>query len=182
MYPSPLSLLLASPPASAAEPPTGFDPAEVPALQRRQLDVQQGAMTVLLGWSALNIAGGAVGAAVADTPRSRTFWLGTAGWNVVNLAIAGTALATLPGKRRAELDVGGLRRQTDTFERAILLNVGLDVAYLAGSAWMGERGQRTADDRLKGLAVAVAIQGGFLLAFDSTTYVASTRTTAPLRR
>lgn len=163
--------------ASAAD----LSAAELADLQQRHLDVQQGGMTVLLGWSAANIAGGAVGAALADRPRTRAFWLGTAGWNVVNAAIATSAFATLPARRRDPLDESGLRRQTDTFERTILLNVGLDVAYLAGSGWIGERGRHTGDERLKGLGNAVLVQGGFLLVFDSVLYAVASQRSAPLR-
>lgn len=166
--------------AAAAElsaPP----PLDVAALQQGHLTLQRDGMTVLLGWSAVNLVGGGVGAVLAEKPRTTAFWLGTAGWNVVNAAIAGSALATIPARRRTALDAQELRRQTDTFERTLLLNVGLDVAYIAASGWVGERGHRTGEERLRGLGTAVLVQGGFLLAFDSVLYVASTRRSAPLR-
>ncbi|MEQ1565542.1 MAG: hypothetical protein ABMA64_07890 [Myxococcota bacterium] len=158
-----------------------MDDLDVPALQQEHLDLQRDGMKVLLGWSVVNLAGGGIGAALADTPRADAFWLGTAGWNVVNAGIAGAGLATLPARRRATLDVSGVRRQADTFERTLLVNIGLDVAYLAASGWLIERGRRVGDDQLRGLGTAVLAQGGFLLVYDSTLYAASTRKTAPLR-
>lgn len=170
-------LTLAALAADLPAPP----PLDVGALQQRHLDLQRDGMTLLLGWSAVNLVGGGLGAALADEPRTRAFWLGNAGWNVVNAALATSALATIPARRRAVLDESGLRRQTNTFERTLLFNAGLDVAYIAASGWLGERGRRTGEERLQGVGTALLVQGGFLLAFDSALYFASTRRSAPLR-
>lgn len=138
-------------------------------------------MTLLLGWSAVNLVGGTTGYLLADGPRAEGFWAGNAAWNTVNAAIAVTGLATLPARRAEPWDEATARRQTDMFERALLVNVGLDVAYVTSGLWLGERGRRKGDQRLQGLGDALIVQGGFLLLFDVGLVVLSSRISRDLR-
>ena len=136
-------------------------------LQRdRHLRVQRVGMTVLTSWSAVNLAGGSVGYALAETPRQQGFWGGNAAWNVVNLGIGTAGLASLGRRRTTIVDPTSLERARDNFERALLVNIGLDVAYAMAGFALRERGQRLDDPRLRGIGDALLVQGGFLFAFD----------------
>lgn len=153
-----------------------MEPIELVAEQQdRHLDLQRDGMGVLLGWSAANLVSAPIGAGLSDGARADAFWWGNGGWNVVNAGIAGLSLATLPAKRRAVWDADALARDKDRFERTLLFNMGLDVAYLAAAGWLSERGRRTGDEQLRGLGDALAVQGGFLLVFDSALYWRSKR-------
>lgn len=152
----------------------------VAPIQERHLDLERDGMRVLLGWSVANLAAAPLGATLSDSVRGDAFWLGNGGWNVVNAAIAGGSLATLPARRRVAWDMDTARRQTDRFERTLILNVGLDVAYLAAAGWLAERGRRTGDERFIGLGNALALQGGFLLVFDSAMLWRSSRVSRAL--
>jgi hypothetical protein len=108
-------------------------------------------LTRVLGtWAAASTA---VGAALAISPRTRGFGRQTAVWGAVDGAIA------LVGARRR-----AARGPTDParLRRVLLVNAALDVGYLAAAAWL------LRDGRWRGDGAAVAVQGAFLLALDTT--------------
>ncbi len=162
--------------ASAGEP--GDGDAERQAFEEakaRHLRVQRRGMGVLASWSVLNLAGGGVGAAIAEDPRAQPFWGGNAGWNVVNLGIATAGLASVGARRRAVQEPADLLRSQQNLERSLLLNIGLDVAYVVAGLALRERGLRVDDPALLGLGDALLVQGGFLFAFDIGLFTASKR-------
>jgi len=169
-------------PAEPAETSGPTAPHEGPSLadlvagQRR---TERRAMGVLLGWATVNLALGGAGAMTADDPRERAFWQGNAGWNLVNFGIAGLGL--LRDRRPGPPDAAKARARADGFDRALLLNIGLDTAYLAASWALRERAARTQDARLLGFSDALAMQGGFLLGFDIAALLAHQRWSRPLR-
>ena len=55
-------------------------------------------------------------------------------------------------------------------EKILLLNTGLDLAYLATGLYLKERGQRLNNDRNKGYGNSLLLQGAFLLVFDLIQY------------
>ena len=113
-------------------------------------DVEQRLIRALGSW-----AGGSVllGAALSVPRSTRGFGRQTAAWGAVDGAIA---------------YVGGRNRKTKGptdpahLRRVLLVNAGLDVGYLAGGAWLLRR------TRWRGDGLAVLVQGGFLLALDTT--------------
>ncbi len=165
--------------ASAAAQAPALD---VAALQDRHLDVQRAGMGVLATWGVANIAAGGIGWATTEPGRRRAFWQGNAAWNVVNLGIAGASLATLPRRRRAPATLDSVRRQTRSFETALLVNAGLDVAYVATGLILGHVGRQQDRPVLHGFGDALVLQGGFLLGFDLTLFAVSRRASRPLRR
>lgn len=132
----------------------------------RHLRTQRVGMGVLMGWSGVNLAGGGLAFAVADTPRREGFWGGNAAWNVVNLGIATASLASIGARQTQITDYTSLERSRDNFERALLLNIGLDVAYVMAGLALRERALRADDLRLRGFSDALVLQGGFLFVFD----------------
>ncbi|TNE88807.1 MAG: hypothetical protein EP330_13530 [Deltaproteobacteria bacterium] len=129
------------------------------------LRVERGAMGTLASWSIGNLAVG-VPAGLQSEGRSRGFWLGNAAWNGVNLGIVGLGAAGIHGRVRAG-DPGpvALARQQRALRRTLLVNAGLDVAYVATGLALRSLAER---DDLRGMGDALVLQGGFLLVFDST--------------
>jgi hypothetical protein len=103
----------------------------------------------LLAWSLPWMGAGVVGLWAGSDDRSRGFWGMSGAWALVN---AGIAYAGLLGP---EPDGGSLRN-------TLLINAGLDVAYVLGGVYMLSR----SEDTWRGGGLAIIIQGAFLLAFD----------------
>jgi hypothetical protein len=131
------------------------------------MTLQRRAMWTLGGWAVGNLAAGPALAAVTSG-SARQFWVMSAGWNVVNLAIAGWALTAGrpdPAEWQTLMDV---EQAQGAFRRLLWINAGLDVGYVATGAWLASRGARTGSDRQLGFGRAVMVQGVFLLVFDTT--------------
>ena len=152
-----LVALLALPPVNGQETQRG----NLPVLTRR-------GMLVLGGWAIGSIAIGVGGAFVAADPTWQAFWATTAGWNVVNLALAVGSL-TAPARPAPPDDPVAAHHR---LEKLLLFNAGLDVGYMATGAWAWDRGASGTGwgalepDQLTGLGQAVLVQGAFLLIFD----------------
>jgi hypothetical protein len=155
---------------------------EPPALEVRDesIALQSGAMQLLLGWSAANLAGGGLGAALTDDPELRAFALGNAAWNTVNAGIAVASLASLP-RQRAETDLAVIARRSRSLETALLVNGALDVGYVGAGVALTVAGGRGDRPTWKGLGEALVLQGAFLLVFDTVTWARHRAVSAPLR-
>lgn len=179
--------------AASAAPATAFaqdPPAHSPSKTTRAGEPEAGqrlhaahtafskrAMYVLGGWAVLNLAAGTAGRA-GSSGRTRYFHEMNAAWNTVNLAIAGFSLM---GLQHADFESAARTfrdaQQLDTF---LLLNSGLDAAYIAAGGFLIERGLRLDRDRLVGYGRSMLIQGGFLLVFDVALYALHRPITAEL--
>jgi hypothetical protein len=159
-------------PAHAAEP--------ADQVLEDSVDLQSGAMQLLLGWSAANLAVGGVGAALTDDPELRAFALGNAAWNTVNAGIAIGSLASLP-RQRLRTDPAEIARGARSLETALLVNGGLDLGYLGAGAALVVVGNRRERPDLRGYGEALLLQGAFLLVFDSVTWARHRAVSAPLR-
>ncbi|MFP4549856.1 MAG: DUF6992 family protein [Spirochaetales bacterium] len=132
------------------------------------------AMSVLGGWSVLNLGVGSGVGFTAEDPQTRAFYQMNAGWNVVNAALA---VPSLIGARRRladppELTVAASIRAQNQIEDLLLFNAGIDLAYITAGFYMIERARRAEADsaQLRGWGQALIVQGGFLFAFDLVTY------------
>ena len=104
---------------------------------------------VLGAWAAGSTV---AGLALCTSSRTRGFGRQTLAWGAVDGAIA-----YVGARRRAS------KGPTDParLRKVLLVNVGLDVGYVAGGAWL------VRDGRWRGDGLAVLVQGAFLLALDS---------------
>lgn len=133
---------------------------------RRRLDRTALGMQVLTGWAVANIATGVTGWAVSSDEQWSHFHLMNAGWNLVNLGLGASGWWNAATAEPGSFDARSSIEEVTQLESILLLNAGLDVAYVvAGSAlwWWGESASRP--DRV-GLGQSLVVQGGFLLAFD----------------
>jgi hypothetical protein len=141
-------------------------------VNERRLNVNLAGMQIIGAWGAVNVAAGLAMGLRADG-ESRAFHLMNAGWGAVDLALAGLgywqATRADPNSFSLAQTVGEQRG----IENLFLLNVGLDLAYVAAGAWMYERGKR-GDERsafFSGSGPALMLQGGVLFAFDLLMYL-----------
>jgi hypothetical protein len=155
-------------------------PIDLESWNTRRQSTNRTAMLVLGGWAMSNLAVGSIGFALERDERVRWLHLGNAAWNVVNLGLAVVGFIADLGRDPKSFDAKQSLMETEKQEKVLLVNVGLDVAYLASSAFLWQRGDATGDARLVGLGQALLIQGAFLLGFDITLAVLTGRLTDEL--
>lgn len=138
---------------------------------QQRLNRQKTGMLVLGGWAVANIAGGLVLQNNTDG-SDKYFHLMNAGWNGVNLAIAGLGYYGAMNADPSSLDMMGTIQEQYKFQKILLFNAGLDIGYMAGGLYLMERSKNTENnpERLKGFGRSIILQGGFLMAFDLVNY------------
>lgn len=128
--------------------------------------IRKTGMAILGTWAVGNMISGAIGRSQTIGQTSYFHEMNLI-WNVVNLGIAGagyyfTATGEMP-ENASEL----LSDQV-SFQKTLLFNAGLDLAYIAGGFYLMERAKNTNNkpERLKGYGKSVILQGSFLFVFD----------------
>lgn len=128
--------------------------------------IRKTGMAILGTWALGNMITGAIGRSQA-TGQTAYFHEMNLIWNVVNLGIAGagyyfTATGDMPESASALLN------EQVSFQKTLLFNAGLDLAYIAGGFYLMERSKTTTNkpERLKGYGKSVILQGSFLFIFD----------------
>lgn len=172
--PGPAAQVEATPPHALA-----LSPEIAAAVTARQRTERRG-MAMLATWATTNLVVGVPAGIAVDDPRTRAFFQGNAAWNVVNLAIAGGSLLRKP--RPHPPDLATAAAEADSLDRALLVNIGLDVAYIAAGWALSERAARTASPQLAGWSDALVLQGSFLLGFDVALFAAHQRWSRKIRR
>ena len=158
------TLALLSSAAVAAEP-------LAPPIPDPGLPTEKRHMVILGSWAGANLIGGTTGALLAETPEGRTFHASNALWNTVNLGLAvGGALGWK--KRATAPDLETLRKRHRGLRTALAVNIGLDVLYVASGVALWAVGGESNGVPLQPMGQALALQGGFLLGFD-TAFLAS---------
>jgi hypothetical protein len=137
-------------------------------LQQRE----RSAMLSLGTWAAGNIVLGSVLAAQSKNAENKAFFQMNAGWNVINLAIAGVGLYSAQKGMPDAMTHWDLVEKHYSLQKTFLFNAGLDVGYMVGGAWLMERSKTTLKkpEQMRGFGKAVILQGAFLFAFDLTEF------------
>ncbi len=150
---------------------------------QNRLTQQKRAMTVLGSWAVGNIA---LGLALQNSNegQNKYFHQMNAGWNAVNLVIAGLGYWGVSRTDPAAFDLLSTINEQHRFQKILLFNAGLDIGYMVGGAYLIERAKNTAPednpDRLRGFGQSIVLQGAFLFVFDVTTAYVLSRTNADL--
>jgi hypothetical protein len=144
---------------------------DLPMFNQKRLQTNKIGMLTLGSWALLNIGTGTVAARQAKG-SNKHFHQMNAYWNVVNLALAGFGYYGSATADPASFDLFSSIKEHYSMEKILLLNAGLDVAYIATGLYLTERSKHTTSqaDRLKGFGQSVMLQGGFLLAFDTVLF------------
>lgn len=140
-----------------------------------QIQINQTGMYLLLGWSVVNIVAGTVATFYyKKNPVLKHFFQMNALWNIVNLVIAAIGLHQLSLLDPSTVKLQELLYKVFTFEKLLLFNAGLDIAYIAIGSFLVERGANHKSTLLKGFGKALWLQGGFLFLFDILYYFINT--------
>lgn len=137
----------------------------------QRLQLQKTGMITLGAWAVGNIAMGGIGMSQASGSRYHFHQMNLF-WNVVNLGIAAGGYYGAASASPSGVTALHTLNEFHAFNKILLLNAGLDVAYMVGGLYLKERA-KTATKRknmLQGFGSSVIIQGGFLLAFDLVMY------------
>jgi hypothetical protein len=127
-------------------------------------------MTVLGSWAAANIA---VSAFALNTNNKTTHYYHQMNimWNGFNLALAGLGYIGAKKTKFTNISLANVLQHQNKTEKTFLFNAGLDVAYVAGGAYLTQRGKTKTDpSKLTGYGNAIMVNGGFLLLFDAVMY------------
>lgn len=133
----------------------------------QRLNTNKKAMTILGSWAIGNIAVGALLMGRRDG-TDKYFHQMNLGWGAVNLGIAGFSWYTAMKSDPGSYDLTQSIQEHHSIKQILLLNTGLDVAYMLGGAYLIERSKNKPDkaDRLRGFGRSIVMQGAFLFVFD----------------
>lgn len=142
---------------------------DLTAFNKERERISRTGLKVLAVYSAANILYGSIAAGQA-TGSNKYFHEMNAIWNGITLGITGIGFLT--AKKEGALTYSASLTKQQNIEKLFLFNTGLDVAYIAGGAYLKERAKTTTKNplRLKGYGEAVMLQGGVLLLFDGIMY------------
>ena len=144
----------------------------LPYIVQKQFKLQRTSTQILAGWSVANLtlSGIALGQANGS---NKYFHEMNLYWNVINVGIAGIGLLGLR-KINESPTVSSVVKEHYTLQKSLLLNTGLDIAYVTSGFWLLDKSKteitQVRSERFRGFGQAVVVQGGFLLVFDLTNY------------
>lgn len=146
-------------------------------LYQSHLQVSRTGMMILGGWALLNLATGIVGRS-QTSGEIRYFHEMNAAWNMVNLSIAGFSFLGL--QNSDFISLAQSYNEAQHLDKLLLLNTGLDLAYIAAGGYLIESGLRKNKLRRTGYGKSLLLQGSFLLLFDLGLYSIHQSTTSGL--
>jgi hypothetical protein len=173
-------------------------------LDSHRIGINKPAMLVLGAWAAGNmLLNGALmlGSGKLEDRTAFSFQQMNVLWNVVNLGLAASGYWGSLTENPALNTLAQSVEKQSSIEALLLLNAGLDVAYMLGGAWMLERARSTEallasgsssspsssplssspeSQRWRGFGQSLLLQGGFLFVFDVVVYALHHAGGAPL--
>jgi len=137
-------------------------------LQRQQIN--KTGMLLLGTWATGNILVGTYGNFTVKN-EGKYFHQFNAMWNVVNLGIAAFGYINSFNSDAAAMSGLDILNEFNSFQSFLLLNVGLDAAYIMTGFYLKENSKKSSSgERLRGYGNSLLLQGGFLLLFDIALY------------
>jgi hypothetical protein len=138
--------------------------------QMERKDINETAMLVLGGWAVGNILVGTY-SNFKTSGEAKYFHQFNAMWNVVNLGIAAFGYFNAVNSDPSSMTNLEIIKDFNSLQNFLLLNAGLDVAYIATGLYLKERSKNSSSaERLRGYGNSLLLQGGFLLLFDVTLF------------
>jgi len=129
---------------------------------RRRKSLNQTNSTVLLAWAGANIVQGSISAGNLGG-SGHYFHQMNAYFNIVNLALAGYGLYELRKQVQKKYTLYENLKEQNRLESLLLLNTGLDAAYISTGLYLQERGNNRGNDQTKGYGGSLILQGSFCL-------------------
>ncbi|MFZ5977870.1 MAG: DUF6992 family protein [Bacteroidota bacterium] len=127
-------------------------------------------MSILGAWAGLNIIQSSISAA-STSGNTQAFFKMNVYWNTVNAAIAG--IGFLQAKKALTKKITRQQNwlQQQKTEQFLLLNTGLDAAYITTGLYLREHGLRKNNDQTEGFGSSIILQGSFLFVLDVIQYL-----------
>jgi hypothetical protein len=142
----------------------------IQTFQQERNSINQTAMLVLGSWAVGNILVGSYGNFNAKD-EAKYFHQFNAMWNVVNAGIATFGYINAANSNPATMTSTEILKDFNSLQNFLLLNAGLDVAYISVGLYLRERAKNSSNvSRLRGYGNSLLLQGGFLLLFDVTLF------------
>jgi hypothetical protein len=120
-------------------------------------------MTLLTTWAVASLATGAMLWATSSDDYTRSIGIQNVAWGAVDGVIAGFGYRGIGQMRGLDKPVSYWQAEDRKMRTIFLVNAGLDVLYVTTGALMVGFGK---NDWVRGAGAGVALQGGFLFAFD----------------
>ncbi|MCU0441523.1 MAG: hypothetical protein MUE96_03920 [Bacteroidia bacterium] len=132
--------------------------------------LQKVGMATLSSFAIANITVSAIGLS-SENASNKAFHQMNIGWNSVNIILGASGLRQAYRTKPFTNDVQALKAG-EKMETIFLVNAALDMAYIAGGAWIKETRYRNSAqwNQLTGWGNAVMYNGVFLLVFDGMMY------------
>ncbi len=137
---------------------------------QNRIKTQQNGMLTLGAWAAGNMLFSGI-AMMNTTGSTYRFHQMNVFWNVVNMSIAAGGYFGLPSAEQVP-SLSTTVHEYYNFNKILLLNAGLDIAYIAGGFYLKEKAKNS-DKRsalYNGYGNSVILQGAFLFTFDLVLY------------
>ena len=148
----------------------GQDISEWAGFEQHRQQINKTGMLVLGTWAVGNILTGAYGN-FTTTGQARYFHQMNAMWNVVNLGIATFGYVNALNADPYSMGLSQVVGEYTTLQNILLLNAGLDVAYMTAGFFLRERSKTASKaEMLKGYGNGLILQGAFLFVFDIALY------------
>ena len=135
-----------------------------------QYFINRTGMLILSCWALGNIVLSSISLSKASR-QNKAFHQMNLGWNAINAIIAGIGYYGSI-KDPATLSILSALKEHENMKQLLLLNTGLDIAYIAGGFYLNEKAKNKSHrfDQLKGFGNSVIMNGMFLLCFDLIMY------------
>lgn len=138
--------------------------------EKSRQNINQAAMLVLGSWAVGNILLGTYGNFKTKN-ETKYFHQFNAMWNSVNLGIAVFGYLNAVNSNSGDMTNLEILNGYSSLQNFLLLNAGLDVAYIMTGLYLKEKSKSSAKtEMLKGYGNSLLLQGGFLLLFDVALY------------
>jgi hypothetical protein len=134
---------------------------------------QKRGMIILGTWGLSNALIGAYGSTKGGSLESKSFHQMNMGWGLINLGIAGFGYYSALKGAGNSIEPLALLQENQNLKSILLLNTGLDVAYMATGLYLMEKDKSAIKNsgRLKGFGKSLVMQGAFLFVFDLGMYL-----------
>jgi hypothetical protein len=143
---------------------------DIELVNNQRLNLQSRGMIVLGSWAALNFAYS--GYQLTQT-NGKQYYFNQMNvfWNLVNAGIATTGFISA-STSPSDISILETLNETQKFSSVLLLNAGLDLAYITAGFYLKERAKniQKQKDRFIGYGNSLILQGSFLFVFDLALY------------
>ena len=160
--------------ALAVHGPSYSQQQQLNAFNNERNRIDKNAFKILGAYSAANVIYGSI-ASSQTTGSNKYFHEMNAIWNGITLGIS--AIGYLAKKKEGDLSYSSSLKKQHATEKLFLFNAGLDLAYIAGGAYLNEKSKTGTGNpaKLKGYGQSVMLQGAVLLLFDGILYTIHNR-------